>query len=371
VFIHKALIMQRTYSVAVIGASGLVGAQIVSLLEERGFPVKKLQVFRSESDDAESIEFKGETIAYELLCPPSLAGVDIAFFCATPEVSAQYAPEIGKLNGGLAIDLSRAFRHDPSMPLVLPELNTKEIEWAFKGGKRRMIMLPSAVSTAVSIAVAPLVKDNKPERVLVTSYQSASGAGKRGLDELHQQIVSILNARAVEEKVFSPQAAFNVLPLVPPGSSVDHEGFSTQESLISAEVKRLLHVPGMTVSATAAFVPVFIGDAVAVHIDFSADVDLEKARLALRQAPSVLLTEELEEKVSPMPITAAGEDSILVGRLRKSGPRSLWLWLSYDNVRKGAALNAVQLAEICIRDHQGAFEDDAKRPNTHESMIKH
>ena len=363
--------MQKEYSVAVIGASGVVGAQIVSLLEERGFPVKQLQVFRRESDEAESIEFKEETISYELLCPPSLAGVDIAFFCATAEVSVEYAPEIGKLNGGLAIDLSRAFRHDPSMPLVLPELNTREIEWAFKGSKRRIIALPSAVSAAVSIAVAPLLKDNKPERVLVTSYQAASGAGKRGLDELHQQIVSILNARSLEEKIFSPQAAFNVLPLVPPGSSVDGEGYSIQEQLISSEVKRLLHVPGMTVSASAAFVPVFIGDAVAVHIDFANDVDLEKARKALREAPSVLLTEELEERQPPMPITAAGEDAILVGRLRKSGPRSLWLWLSYDNVRKGAALNAVQLAEICIRDHAGAFEDDAKRQPNLDHIIKH
>ena len=363
--------MQREYSVAVIGASGIVGAQIVSLLEERSFPVKKLQVFRSESDEAESLEFKEETISYDLLCPPSLAGVDIAFFCATAEISAQYAPEIGKLGGGLAIDLSRVFRHDPSMPLVLPELNTKEIEWAFKGSKRRILTLPSAVSAAVAIAVSPLVKDNKPERVLVTSYQAASSAGKKGLDELHQQIVSILNARSVEEKIFSPQAAFNVLPLVPPNSSLDAEGFSIQEQLISSEVKRLLHVPGMTVSATAAFVPVFIGDAVAVHIDFTNEVDLEKARKALREAPSVLLTEELEEKQHPMPIIAAGEDAILVGRLRKSGPRSLWLWLSYDNVRKGAALSAVQLAEICIRDHAGAFEDDAKKSSIPSNVIKH
>lgn len=363
--------MTRKYSIAVIGASGMVGAQIVALLEERGFPVKKLQIFRSREDEGESIEFNGEGLSYELLCPPSLAGIDIAFFCATAEVSAQYAPEVAKLNGGLAIDLSRAFRHDPSVPLVLPELNTKEIEWAFRGSKRRVIMMPSAVSAAVAIAVAPLVKENKPERVLVTSYQSASSVGKKGLDELHQQIVSILNARSVDEEVFTPQAAFNVLPIVPPKTTTDADGFTIQEQMISSEVKRLLHVPGMTVSATSAIVPVFIGDAVAVHIDFTNEVDLQKMREALRQAPSVLLTEELEEKQPPMPIHAAGEDSILVGRIRKSGAKSLWLWISYDNIRKGSALNAVQLAEICIRDHTNAFEEDAKKINIPEGALKH
>jgi aspartate-semialdehyde dehydrogenase len=346
--------MSRSYRVAVVGATGNVGRELTSILAERGFPVSKLSPLVGNTRIGDSVEFSGEGVPLELLCPPSLAGIEIAFFCTPPGVSSAFAGEVTKRRG-VVIDVSSTFRGEATVPLIVPEVNASEIELAFRGPSRYLIASPGAVSVALAVALRPLQQKFGLSRVIVSTYQSASGAGKKGLDELHEQTASLLNARDFAAKVFPTQLSFNAIPEVPAAAGFDEDGFSPEERQIQGELRRLLGKPTLDVTATAAFVPTFVGHAAAVWLELESPAEPTVAREALREAPSVLLVDEVPEQRYPMVTNAAGEDAVLVGRVRKTGPRGLWLWLSFDNLRKGAALNAVQIAELVVRDHEGAL----------------
>jgi len=332
----------KGYTVAVVGATGAVGQEMLKTLEQRNFPVAKLKALASARSAGKKVKFKGEEITVEELKPESFEGVDIALFSAGGSRSKEFAPEAVK-RGAVVIDNSSAFRMDPEVPLVVPEVNPEDVEW-HKG----IIANPNCSTIQMVVVLKPLHDLAKIKRVVVSTYQAVSGAGAQAIEELKEQTKAILEGRPVPPPNKIPkQIAFNCVPHI---DVFFDDGYTKEEVKMINETKKIMHDDSIKVSPTCVRVPVFVGHSESVNIEFERPVTVEEARAALEKAPGVKVVDDFKNLVYPTPIDVAGKDEVLVGRLRRDDTieHGLNLWIVGDNLRKGAALNAVQIAELLV-----------------------
>lgn len=325
------------YRVAVVGATGLVGRTILRVLAERGFPVRELVPLASARSAGSLIPFAGEQVKVAQLRTDSFAGCDIAFFSAGASVSREYAP-VAATSGAIVIDNSSAFRLDPDVPLVVPEVNADILPGA---AGRGIIANPNCSTIQMVVALEPLHRAFGLERVVVSTYQSVSGTGVGGVRALEAE------ARASERHPESPyehQIAFNVLPHI---DSFDDAGWSGEERKLIAETRKIMRLPDLAVLPTTVRVPVRVSHSESVYCVFSRDVPVPAAREVLAQAQGVVVQDAPGDGLYPLALRAEGKDEVFVGRVRQDpeDPRGLLLWIVADNLRKGAATNAVQIAE--------------------------
>ncbi|KWS02584.1 aspartate-semialdehyde dehydrogenase [Lysobacter capsici] len=328
-------------NVAVVGATGAVGETMLKVLAERKFPIGKLHVLASERSAGEKLEYEGKTIVVEDLALFDPAGVDIALFSAGGSVSKQYAPKFAAA-GAVVIDNSSAFRYDDDIPLVVSEVNPE----AAKNRPRGIIANPNCSTMQMLVALAPIHRQAKIERINVATYQSVSGTGKRAMEELGKQTAALLSFQQIDPQVYPVQIAFNVIPH---GGDFTDNGYTTEEMKLVWETRKILGDDSIGVNATVVRVPVFYGHSEAVHIETRDKLSAADARALLEKAPGVVVVDEPVNGGYPTPVThASGQDPVFVGRIREdiSHPRGLSLWVVSDNIRKGAATNAVQLAEL-------------------------
>ena len=333
--------------VAILGASGVVGREMLRTLERRSFPVDELVPLASPRSEGTRLEFAGDEVTVRAVSDESFEGVDVALFSPGATVSRQWAPKAVKA-GAVVVDNSSGFRMELDVPLVIPEINAQEIE-RHKG----IIANPNCTAITALMAVAPLRSLAGLERLVISSYQSVSGMGAAGIDELIEQVEK-LSGREREllapdpdslpaGDVFGRTIAYNVLPR---GGTFDPDGWTTEETKLVGESKKILGLPKLDVAATVVRVPVMTGHSVSVLAEFSGDVSPDDARQALRSAEGVEVIDDPYTDRFPTPLDAAGRDEVLVGRIRQADrPNSLLLFACGDNLRKGAALNAVQIAE--------------------------
>ena len=329
-------------TVAIVGATGAVGGQLLSILEERAFPLGELRLFASARSEGLQLNFRGGQLTVHEATPDGFDGADIVFFAAGGGTSKALAPEAAK-RGAVVVDKSSAWRMDPAVPLVIPEINPDDI-----GEHRGIISSPNCSTIVMLMAIAPLHAANPIRRVIVDTYQSASGAGGRGILELMQQARDTLDDREPEHATFPHTLAFNVLPQVEEFADDD---YTTEEIKMQDETRKIMHLPGLPVSATCVRVPVPVSHSEAVHIEMANPMTPGEAREVLSTAPGVTVQDNVALKHYPLARDAAGKDDVFVGRIRKdlALDNGLSLWTVGDNLRKGAALNAVQIAEEVVR----------------------
>ncbi|ALN86298.1 aspartate-semialdehyde dehydrogenase [Lysobacter capsici] len=328
-------------NVAVVGATGAVGETMLKVLAERKFPIGKLHVLASERSAGEKLEYEGKTIVVEDLALFDPSGVDIALFSAGGSVSKQYAPKFAAA-GAVVIDNSSAFRYDDDIPLVVSEVNPE----AARNRPRGIIANPNCSTMQMLVALAPIHRQARIERINVATYQSVSGTGKRAMEELGKQTAALLSFQQIDPQVYPVQIAFNVIPH---GGDFTDNGYTTEEMKLVWETRKILGDDSIGVNATVVRVPVFYGHSEAVHIETRDKLSAADARALLEKAPGVVVVDEPVNGGYPTPVThASGQDPVFVGRIREdiSHPRGLSLWVVSDNIRKGAATNAVQLAEL-------------------------
>jgi aspartate-semialdehyde dehydrogenase len=339
-------VKKKKYNVAVVGATGAVGEQMREVLEEREFPVGELRLLASERSAGQYLPFKGQQIRVEVLNEDSFKGADIALFSAGGSVSAKFAP-LAVAAGAVVIDNTSNFRMEPDIPLVVPEVNAKEIG-NYK--KRGIIANPNCSTIQMVVALKPIHDAARIKRVVVSTYQSVSGAGRMAMEELSHQVTALLNGTEVVKKKFPHQIAFNCIPHI--DMFVDG-GYTKEEIKMIDETRKILGEPNLPVTATTVRVPVFCSHSESVNVETERKMTAAEAKALLRTAPGVLVCDEPEKNVYPMALDATGKDATLVGRIREDNSiaNGLNLWVVADNLRKGAALNAVQIAEILIRDY--------------------
>jgi aspartate-semialdehyde dehydrogenase len=330
-----------SYVVAVVGATGAVGEEMVLILEERDFPVKELRLFASERSIGKKIEFRNREIPVETLNEDSFKGVDIALFSAGAERSKIWAPVAVK-SGCVVIDNSSQWRMEPDVPLVVPEVNPHDLKW-HKG----IIANPNCSTIQMVVALKPIHDLAKIKRIVVTTFQSVSGTGKKAMDELLQQTTDLLNFREIKCNVYPHQIAFNVLPHI--DKFLDN-GYTKEEMKMVNETRKIMGDPSIRVTATTVRVPVFRCHSESVNIETEKKLSANEVRAILAGAPGVIVFDAPEKNVYPLPIYVAGKDEVYVGRIREdeSIPNGINMWIVADNLRKGAALNAVQIAERLI-----------------------
>ncbi len=330
----------KSYTVAVVGATGLVGRTIVKVLQERRFPIAKLVLLASERSAGTLIEFNGTAVSVSKLEPRSFTGVEIALFSAGATVSKEYAPIAARM-GAVVIDNSSAFRMEADVPLVVPEVNRNE---AFR--HRGIIANPNCSTIQMVVVLKPLHDAFTVKRVVVATYQSVTGAGKRGVNQLEDEIAD----RPLREQKFPHPIAYNVLPHI---DAFGEDGYTKEEVKMMKETRKIMGAD-IKVTATTARVPVWGGHSEAVNIEFERPCAAEDVRALLQNAPSVVVQDDPLSSVYPMPINAYGKDEVFVGRIRKDDtvPSGVNLWIVADNVRKGAATNAVQIAEVLAQGRQ-------------------
>ena len=337
---------QKTaYKVAMVGATGAVGETLLGILAERKFPISELVPLASARSAGGQVEFGNRSITVRDLATYDFAGVDIAFFSAGGKVSREHAPRAAAA-GAVVIDNTSEFRYQDDIPLVVSEVNPDAIA-GYK--KRGIIANPNCSTMQMLVALAPIHRAVGIERINVATYQSVSGAGRSGLEELGKQTAALLNFQQVEPKKFTKQIAFNVIPHI---DDFQENGYTKEEMKMVWETRKILGDASIQVNPTAVRVPVFYGHAEAVHIETRSKINAEDARALLEKAPGVVLMDRREAGGYPTPVgDAAGKDPVFVGRIREdiSHPRGLNLWVVADNIRKGAALNAVQVAELWTR----------------------
>ncbi|MCX7555877.1 aspartate-semialdehyde dehydrogenase [Xanthomonadaceae bacterium JHOS43] len=335
---------ERQYTVAVVGATGAVGETMLAILEERNFPVGKLVPLASERSAGSTVRFRNRDIVVQDLAAFDPTGVDIALFSAGGQTSKQYAPKFVE-KGATVIDNSSAFRYDDDVPLVVSEVNPEAVRQAPRG----IIANPNCSTMQMLVALAPIHRAVGIERINVATYQSVSGAGRSALEELGRQTASILNFADPEPARFPVQIAFNLIPQI--DDFLDN-GYTKEEMKLVWETRKILGDDSIQVNPTAVRVPVFYGHSEAVHIETREPISAEVARTLLENAPGVEVVDERQAGGWPTPVThASGNDAVFVGRIRQdiSHPRGLNLWIVSDNIRKGAALNAVQIAELLVK----------------------
>ncbi len=335
--------MSKQYVVAVVGATGAVGETMLSVLHERKFPAKQLIALASERSAGSEVKYGNQDIVVRDLATFDPAGVDIALFSAGGSVSKEYAPKFAAA-GAVVIDNSSAFRNDDDVPLVVSEVNPQ----ALANRPRGIIANPNCSTMQLMVALAPIQRAVGIERINIATYQSVSGTGVKAMEELGKQTASLLNFQGAEASVYPVQIAFNVIPH---GGDFLDNGYTTEEWKLVTETRKILGDDSIQVNATVVRVPVFYGHSEAVHIETREKLDVARARELLAAQPGLELVDDRAPGGYPTPVThASGNDPVYVGRLREdvSHPRGLDMWVVADNIRKGAALNAVQLAELVI-----------------------
>ena len=335
----------RRFNVAVIGATGAVGETMLNILAERDFPIATLYPLASERSAGGQVEFKGQKVTVLDLATFDPTGVDIALFSAGGGISKEYAPKFAAA-GAVVIDNSSSFRYDDDVPLVVSEVNPE----ALKQRPRGIIANPNCSTMQLLVALAPLHREYNIERINVATYQSVSGSGRSGMEELGKQTAQLLAFQDIEPKKFQVQIAFNLIPHI--DDFLDN-GFTKEEMKLVWETRKILGDDNIQVNPIAVRVPVFYGHSEAVAIETVRKVSAEQARALLAASPGVEVVDERKAGGYPTPVThASGTDAVYVGRIREdiSHPRGLNLWIVSDNIRKGAALNAVQLAELVSQE---------------------
>ncbi len=329
------------YNVAVAGATGAVGVEMLKTLEKRNFPVKNLKLLASARSAGKTMDFKGEKIVIEELTKDSFKNVDIALFSAGGDISKEFAPAVVE-SGAVMIDNSSAFRMRDDVPLVVPEVNPEDIKW-HKG----IIANPNCTTIIMLVAVAPLHRAKKLKRLVAATYQAASGAGAKGMDELISQTQQVLNGEAIEPKAFAHRIAFSLIPHI---DVFYDNGYTKEELKMLNESRKMLHDPNLMISCTCVRVPVLRAHSEALNLEFENDITPEEARTILSAAPGVKLVDDPANKRYPMPIDATEQYDVLVGRIRqdisRNDKKGLDIFVAGDQVLKGAALNAVQIAEL-------------------------
>ncbi len=329
-------------NVAIVGATGMVGREFIRVLEQRGFPADSVRLCASDRSHGRKMKVRGEEMEVKETTAESFKGIDIALFSAGADISQQFSP-IAARAGAVVVDNSAAFRMDPEVPLVIPEVNPEDI-----GKHKGIIANPNCSTIQMVVALYPLHRVNPIRRITVATYQSVSGTGLAAVDELTGQARSVLDGQQAAPKVYPYQIAFNVLPEI---DVFLENGYTKEEWKMVEETHKIMHAPDIAVSATCVRVPVTIGHSEAIQVEFAHPMAPAEARSILSKAPGVTVVDDPSRRVYPYPVMAAGRDDVFVGRIRKdaSHPNGLVLWVVSDNIRKGAALNAVQIAEKLVQ----------------------
>lgn len=333
--------MSSKLRVAILGATGAVGAELLELLESRNFPLADLKLLASPRSSGRRLPFKGENLLVEAVSENSFAQVDIVLASAGGSTSKAFGPKAVE-KGAVVIDNSSAFRLDPKVPLIVPEVNP-EAAATHQG----IIANPNCTTILMAIAVWPLHQVQPVQRIVAATYQSASGAGQRAMEEVKAQALAILQGEIPPTESFPYPLAFNLFPHNTP---INEQGYCEEEMKMVNETRKIFNAPSLRVSATCVRVPVLRAHSEAINIEFAQPFPVDKAREVLSTAPGLKLVEDWKANYFPMPIDASGRDEVLVGRIRQdiSHPCGLELWLCGDQIRKGAALNAVQIAELLV-----------------------
>ncbi|MEO5324692.1 aspartate-semialdehyde dehydrogenase [Mesorhizobium sp. CC13] len=330
------------FKVAIVGATGNVGREMLNILEERGFPASEVVPLASRRSQGTEVSYGDKTLKVKALDTYDFSDTDICLMSAGGNISKEWSPKIGK-QGCVVIDNSSAWRYDAEVPLIVPEVNPDAIAGFTK---KNIIANPNCSTAQMVVALKPLHDKAKIKRVVVSTYQSVSGAGKEGMDELFTQTRAVFVADPVEAKKFTKRIAFNVIPHI---DVFMEDGYTKEEWKMVAETKKMLD-PKIKLTATAVRVPVFIGHSEAVNIEFEDPITADEARDILREAPGCLVIDKREDGGYATPVETAGEDATYISRIREDGTveNGLAMWIVSDNLRKGAALNAVQIAELLV-----------------------
>ncbi|MEY2508317.1 MAG: aspartate-semialdehyde dehydrogenase [Verrucomicrobiota bacterium] len=330
---------KKSYHVAIVGATGAVGEELLRVLERRAFPVERLVPLCSERSAGGSVSFRGEKITAQRLSRDSFSGIDVAFFSAGGNVSREYAP-IAREAGAVVIDNSSLFRMEPDVPLVIPEINGADVR-----EHQGLIANPNCTTAVALMALYPLHRAFGVRRVIAASYQAVSGSGARAIKELRSQVEAAAQNQAPVAEIYPHPIAFNLLPHV---DSFLPNGYTREEMKMQNEGRRIMHLPDFRASVTCVRVPVYRAHSVAVSAEFERPVSVEQARQALAGAPGLELVDDPQNNRYPMPLFTAGKDNCEVGRIRLdcAFENGLSFWVSGDQLLKGAALNAVQIAEL-------------------------
>jgi len=331
----------KKYTVAVLGATGAVGQEMINGLQERNFPVGKLIPLASARSAGKTLKFNGEDVTIQLACEEAFEGVDIVLGAAENDIAQKFAPAIVKA-GAVFVDNSSAFRLDPKVPLIVPEVNAEDVKW-----HNGIISNPNC-STIITMTAVNALNSISPIRTMTTStYQAVSGAGAEGPVELMNEVEALREGKTYEPKVFSHQIAYNLIPQI---GGEQFEGYTSEEMKMQNEGRKIMHLPELKVSCTCVRVPVIRSHSISVSCHFDIPVTVEQVREVLAKAPGVKLVDDLAKKQYPMPLDTSNQDLVFVGRIRPdlTDDCGICLWCCGDQVRKGAAINAIQIAELLI-----------------------
>ena len=334
--------MSKLYTVAILGATGAVGQEMMKILEERDFPVGKLVPLASARSAGKTLKFKGEDVTIGLACDEAFEGVDIVLGAAENDIAEKFAPAITKA-GAVFVDNSSAFRMNPEVPLVVPEVNPEDVKW-HKG----IIANPNC-STIITVTAVNALNKISPIRTMTAStYQAVSGAGAGGPIELMGEVEALSKGESYEPKIFPYQIAFNLIPQI---GGEKEQGYTSEEMKLHYEGRKIMHLPELKVNCTCVRVPVVRSHSISVSMHFDVPVSVEQAREVIAKAPGCMLVDDLAAKQYPMPLDTTDQDIVFVGRIRPDITDScgLTLWCCGDQVRKGAATNAIQIAELLVK----------------------
>ena len=332
----------KQYKVAILGATGAVGREMMKILAERDFPVGELHLLASERSVGQELDFRGKKIAVELACDAAFEGMDIVLGAAENDIAQRFAPAIVKA-GAVFVDNSSAFRMDPNVPLVVPEINPEDVKW-HKG----IIANPNCTTIVSLVAINALNQDSPIETIVASSYQATSGAGAGGPKELMAEVEALREGKTYEPKVFQYQIAYNVIPQI---GGEAFEGYTSEEMKMQNEGRKIMHLPDLKVTCTCVRVPVLRSHSISVTLRTERKLSVEEARAAIAKAPGCRLVDDLDNKVYPMPLDTSDQDIVFVGRIREdlTDENGLSLWCCGDQIRKGAATNAIQIAELLLK----------------------
>ena len=329
-------------TIAIVGATGAVGTIALELLADRAYPAERIILMASSRSIGKKLPYLDTELTVIEAAPGAFEGVDVAFISVSAEVSRALAPEAVK-RGALVIDDGSAFRMDPAVPLVVPEVNGADLEW-----HQGIVSIPNCTTTPLAMSLAALGQSVKITRVTVATYQAVSGTGAAAVRELHEQTADVLAGRPTNPKEYPHQIAFNVLPQV---DDFAEDGYTGEEHKMINETRKILHDADIAISPTCVRVPVPVTHSEAVQVEFKRPMSPEEATRLLSEFPGITVVDEPQASVYPMPAQASGKDDVFVGRIRKdaSHPNGLALWIACDNLRKGAALNALQIMDEAVR----------------------
>ena len=338
--------VKKKFNVAIAGATGAVGNQMISCLEERKFPTNHIKLLASSRSVGLKVDYRGDSVAVEELTESSFKGVDIALFSAGGGTSEKFAPLAAK-DGCVVIDNSSAWRMDPEVPLVVPEVNPHAIKQYTNKG---IIANPNCSTIQMVVPLYPLHKKYDIKRIVVSTYQAVSGTGKEAIDELDRQIRAIINFKDHENKVYPHTIAFNCLPHI---DVFLENGYTKEEMKMVYETRKILEDDTIRITATTVRVPVFYGHSESINIETKENISAQNVKSILEKTPGVKVVDDPKNNIYPLAIDAAGQDFTLVGRIRddESIPNGINMWVVADNIRKGAATNAVQIAEILAKEY--------------------